>query len=313
MRLRERSETASTSRMSATVPAAPAVRGRVVGERARVRSVVEDTVTPCGPYRLSLMRRGGRWSAPLVRGEAHAWQRTDGRVVVRAPDESGLATARFMLALDDDTAEFHARFARDPLLGPSVRALDGYRPLRQATVAHATLRAVVGQLIESRRARAIERSILVELGARVATREALARLAPVDLRRHGLAQHRASTLARVVAGIDLERLRGLPGDAAAARLSRERGIGPWSIGVIALEGLGRYDRGLVGDLGLVKLAASLWGRWPETWETAELLEPYGDWQGLAGELLLLGWSRGLVPGADRDVARRTRLRTRKAA
>ena len=63
----------------------------------------------------------------------------------------------------------------------------------------------------------------------------------------------------------------------------------------------------------MKLAASLWGRWPETWETAALLEPYTGWEGLAGEMLLLGWSRGLVPGADPDVARRTRLRTRRAA
>ncbi len=83
--------------------------------------------------------------------------------------------------------------------------------------------------------------------------------------------------------------------------------------MLALEGLGRYDHGLVGDLALVKLAASLWGRWPETWETAALLEPYTGWEGLAGEMLLLGWSRGLVPGADPDVARRTRLRTRRAA
>ena len=121
-----------------------------------------------------------------------------------------------MLALDDDTSEFHARFAHDPLIGPSARALLGYRPLRLATVAHATMRAIVGQLIESRRARAIERSILRSLGSSVATREALARLSPVDLRRHGLAQHRATTLARLVAGIDLERLRRVPGDAVAA-------------------------------------------------------------------------------------------------
>ncbi len=275
--------------------------------------MIQDVVAPRGPYRLALMVRSGRWTAPLVSGEAQARQRPDGRVVVQAPDEEGLLLARFMLALDDDTAEFHSRFARDPLLGPSARALIGYRPLRRPTVAHAVLRAVVGQLIESRRAHAIERSILRALGGPVATREGLLQLSPLDLRRHGLAQHRASTLARIVGGVDLERLRGMPGDAPFARLSRERGIGPWSLGVVALEGLGRFDRGLIGDLGLVKLAASLWGRWPDTSETAALLEPYGEWQGLAGEVLMLGWSRGLVPGADADVARRTRLRTRRAA
>jgi DNA-3-methyladenine glycosylase II len=275
--------------------------------------MVTDVVAPRGPYRLSLMARTGPWSAVLPAGPAQAWQRPDGRVVVTAPDEGSLRLARFMLALDDDTSEFHARYARDPLLGPSARAFVGYRPLRLATVTHAVVRAIAGQLIESRRARAIERSILRALGGPVATRNALVRLSPLDLRRHGLAQHRASTLARVAAGIDLERLRDVPHQQAVARLGRERGIGPWSIGVVALEGLGRFEHGLVGDLALVKLAASLWGRWPETWETEALLEPYSGWAGLAGEMLLLGWARGLVPGADADVARRTRLRTKRAA
>ena len=37
------------------------------------------------------------------------------------------------------------------------------------------------------------------------------------------------------------------------------------------------------------------GRWVETWETAELLEPYGEWGGLASVYLLAGYQRGLVP------------------
>jgi 3-methyladenine DNA glycosylase/8-oxoguanine DNA glycosylase len=246
-------------------------------------------------------------------GEVVAWQRPDGRVAVRAPDEDELDRARFMLALADDTGEFHRRFAADRLLGPTARALVGYRPLRVATVAHAVLRAMCGQLIESRRARAVERAILLRLGTRVASREGLARFAPAELRRAGLAQHRASALVRLARTIDLEGLHGHPTEVVRARLAREREVGPWSIGVIALEGLGRFDHGLVGDLGLVKLAASLWGRWPQAAETEALLAPYAEWQGLAGELLLLGWSRGLVPGADVDAARRTRLRTKRAA
>ena len=232
---------------------------------------------------------------------------------VRAPDEPSLATARFMLALDDDTSEFHDRFARDPLVGPSARALVGYRPLRRATVTHAVARALCGQLIEARRARALERALLRTCGDDVLTQEALRRLPPVALRRVGLAQQRATVLARLAATIDLERLRDLDGHAALARVGRERGIGPWSVGVIALEGLGRFDRGLVGDLSLVKLYAALTGRWVETYETAALLAPYDEWQGLAGEILLLGWARGLVPGASVDEARIARRGARRAA
>jgi 3-methyladenine DNA glycosylase/8-oxoguanine DNA glycosylase len=276
--------------------------------------VVEDVVTPTGPYRLRLMARSGTWRGALPGGRAAtAWQRPDGRVVVRAPDEAALSTVRFMLALDDDTAEFHERFARDPLIGRSARALVGYRPLRRATVAHAVVRACAGQLVESRRALAIERAIVRACGDTVVTQEALRRLSPVDLRRLGLAQQRATTLARLAATIEFERLRDLPIEAVRDRLGRERGIGPWSVGVIATEGLGRYELGIVGDLSLVKLYASLTGRWVEGYETAELLAPYGEWQGLAGEVLLLGWARGLVPGASLDDARIARRRARRAA
>ena len=89
--------------------------------------------------------------------------------------------------------------------------------------------------------------------------------------------------------------RGLPIETVEARLLRERGIGPWSLGVVALSGLGSYERGLVGDLGLLKLCKALYGRWVEAEETAELLAPYGEWQGLASVYMLGGFGRGLIP------------------
>src|SRR2546423_387009 len=145
--------------------------------------MIETVVKPTGPYRLGLIVRRPLWWAPLT-GDAHAeaWQRRDGAVVVRAPDEAGLGLARFMLALDDDTTEFHRRFRHDPLVGPTACALVGWRPLRLATVAHAVLRALCGQLIESRRARTIERTILRVCGERTATQDGLRQLSPARLR-----------------------------------------------------------------------------------------------------------------------------------
>ena len=276
--------------------------------------MVEAVLTPTGPYRLRLMARHGTWRGELPHDRvATAWQRPDGRVVVRGSDEEAVDRARFMLALDDDTGPFHARFARDPLLGPSARALVGYRPLRRATVTHAVVRALCGQLVEARRALALERAVLRACGERVVTQDALRRLAPVELRRLGLAQHRATALHRLATTLELEALRAHPTDVVSRRLRREPGVGPWSVGVIATEGLGRYDHGIVGDLSLVKLYASLTGRWVEGQETVALLAPYEEWQGLACEVLLLGWARGLVPGASEDGARIARRRARRAA
>jgi 3-methyladenine DNA glycosylase/8-oxoguanine DNA glycosylase len=272
--------------------------------------MVEATLRPRGPYSLRLTARSGEWRAALPAGGwAQARQLADGSLVVRASSEDGIATARFMLALDDDTTEFHRRFAHDRLLGPSVRSLRGLRAARKATVTHAAIRAVCGQLVQSSKARELERAVIRACGEDPPGREALARLSPAQLVGRGLAPSRAATLVRLARSVDLEALRTVPGT-ALVRLGRERGVGPWSVGVIALSGLGRYDAGLVGDLGLVKLRAALTGRWPDPSavhdETAELLSPYGEWQGLASVFLLAGVKRGLIPGASLDRARLAR-------
>jgi hypothetical protein len=37
------------------------------------------------------------------------------------------------------------------------------------------------------------------------------------------------------------------------------------------------------------------GRWVEGWETAEQLEPYGEWAGLASVYMLAGFRQGTIP------------------
>ena len=271
--------------------------------------MIETAFRPLGPYSLRLSARRDLFETPLPGGgRGIAWQRADGTVAVRAPDEAGVELMRFLLALDADHGEFVRRFRNDRMLGQSVRVLHGLRPLRLPTVTQAVVRAICGQLIEAKRARAIERAIIRACGDPTPCRDAVGALAPAELRRLGLATSRASTLIRLCRGLDLERLRGLPDEAVEARLLRERGIGPWSLGVIGLEGLGSYRFGLVGDLSLVKLLSALRGCWVELAETAELLEPYEEWAGLAGVYLMAGFGRGLVPGTSPDLARSVRAR-----
>jgi AraC family transcriptional regulator of adaptative response / DNA-3-methyladenine glycosylase II len=274
--------------------------------------MVEAVLRARGPYSLRLTTGGSAWTARLPEGRwATAQQLHDGRIVMRASCERSVDDARFLLALDDDTTDFHRRYSRDPLLGPTVRSLRGMRTRRKATVTHAVIRAICGQLIQASRALEIERTIIRATGDDPPVRHSLARLSPAQLTACGLAASRAATLARLARTLDLETLRGRPD--ATARLARERGVGPWTVGTVALQGLGRYDVGLVDDLGLVKLLASLRRRWPEPGETAELLAPYEAWQGLASVFLLQGFKRGLVPGASMDRARLVRSAARRAA
>jgi 3-methyladenine DNA glycosylase/8-oxoguanine DNA glycosylase len=273
--------------------------------------MVAAELRPRGPYSLALSARHAGdatrtfrdnvLTAALPAGRGVAWQRPDGIVCVRATGDEALDQLRFCLGIDDDHTPFVLRFQRDPLLGPTVRLLRGLRPLRVATVAHALLRALCGQLILASEARALERRIV--RAATVAqdrlhvppTTAELGRFSPAELRRLGLHARRGATLARLCRSIELERFKELPTAAVADRLERERGLGPWSVGLVCLEGLGRFERGLEGDLGLVKLLAAMRGRRVEGWETAELLEPYGEWAGLASVYLLAGYARGLVP------------------
>lgn len=291
---------------------------------------IEARIRPAGAYLLRLSAGFGDATKRVAEGIvtatlggeewARARQGTDGTVTIRATSDEAVERMRFVLALDDDHTEFLLRFAADPLLGPSLHALRGMRPARTATVAHSLLRAVSGQLVEARLARAIERRVIRERMPLVAEglhapplAADLASFAPAELRRLGLATNRGSTLVRICCDLDVERLRGVPLAAAQARLLRERGLGPWSLGVISMEGLGSFEHGIVGDLALMKLCSALWGRWPEPHETAELLAPYGEWAGLACAYLLVGWARGLVPGASPAAGRQARVRTHYAA
>jgi 3-methyladenine DNA glycosylase/8-oxoguanine DNA glycosylase len=275
---------------------------------------ISAELTPRGPYSLRLSARGAndatrRWDRTRLtaclavdgRHElAEAWQRNDGTVVIRAASEAGLEQMRFTLAIDDDHSEFVQRFKNDPMLGRTIREIPGYRPIRVGSVCQAVLRALAGQLIQARLARQIERRIVRAVSpldgpfAAPPTADAILQRSPAMLRRDGLSARKAASLVRLCRGLRLEELRSCDGDALAARLERERGFGPWSVGVVFLEGLGRYDRGLVADLGLVKLLSALRGRWVEGWETAELLEPYGEWAGLASVYLLHAYGAGLI-------------------
>jgi 3-methyladenine DNA glycosylase/8-oxoguanine DNA glycosylase len=276
---------------------------------------LELAVTPRGPYSLALsarlssdatrtFREGVFTQALPVAGRielARAWQSPSGTVTIRAESAAAMERVRWLLALDDDHSDFLTRVRNDPLLGRASRELRGLRPVRVSTVAHSLLRAFCGQLIEAKRARRMEQTIIRTLCAAgperlhvAPTTGDLGSLAPVQLRKLGLHARRGATLVRLCRSLDLERLHDQPTATIVERLEHERGVGPWSIGVVCLEGLGRFDHGLVGDLGLVKLLRAMRGRPVEGWETAELLEPYGEFSGLASVYLLAGFGRGLL-------------------
>jgi 3-methyladenine DNA glycosylase/8-oxoguanine DNA glycosylase len=269
---------------------------------------MELTLEPVQPYSLASSARGANPTRRMRDGvletvfqaggePVHATirQTPDGRLRARlsptASDEA-VSVLRFLLAVDDDHAPFLRMAAADPLLRDLVSRNRGLRPMRTATVAHALVKALAGQLITGREAWLIEWRILTLAGRPHAgmvlppTVEDLRSRSAAELTRTGLAPRRAAALARVARTLDVERLREVDTRRAVARITRERTLGPWSAGVIALYGLGRPDHGLVGDLGLIKLCGHLLGRPATAGDTARLLARYGTWAGIASVHLL---------------------------
>jgi len=286
-------------------------------------AVLETILRPAPPYSLAVCARmagdatrvfsQGVLHMALWAGErpasAKVWQTADGRLQVRLTadePEQALDELRFTLASDVDLQPFLRLVRKDRLLRDVVQRNTGYRPLRVTTVSHALLRAVAGQLIQWRAARLIEDRVIRLVSPRHGERwlpptaSALRTLPPARLTSVGLAPRRSVALTKVLTELDPERLRGEATPDVAIRLERIRNLGPWSTGVVALYGLGRYDHGLVGDLGLLRLCSVVLGRPAEVEDTRELLERYGQWAGLAS-LHLVGHPyasrRGQLPQA----------------
>jgi len=142
----------------------------------------------------------------------------------------------------------------DPRLAPLV-AVAGRPALRRRPPGFAGLAAVVvAQQLSVASARAIFGRLEATLGGAPSVEAMLA--APTEaLRAAGLSAPKIRTLTGIARALaageeDLDRLAGLPADAAAEALTRLPGIGLWTADIYLLFCLGRADAFPHGDLAL---------------------------------------------------------------
>jgi 3-methyladenine DNA glycosylase/8-oxoguanine DNA glycosylase len=291
---------------------------------------------PPGPYRLprasrcGLLRRRGaglvRWlhfrDEPVI---ARGW--VGGgcvRVAADAPSREaalyGIDRMRFLLGLDHDLSEFHARFRHDRLIGPVIRRWPAIRPERKAEPFEALAFAITEQLIEGGRAYEIQRRLIRRWGRRSAcgewrdgpTAEALAGCGPAELAACDLAPKRALAMIRVAREVASGRVDLDDHEPAWLRLRAIREIGSWTVEKLALEGQGRDDMLPAGDLAYVKIVGRLagLGRRATEQEVRDFFEPYAPFQALAGTYAIAGrrallagtpprWASGRMPPAVR--------------
>jgi 3-methyladenine DNA glycosylase/8-oxoguanine DNA glycosylase len=233
------------------------------------------------------------------------------RAASDAAARHGIARMRFALGVDDDLAEFHARFREDPVIGRAVRAFPGLRTMRRPEPFEALAWAVTEQLIDMDRAVAIQRRLIRAFGRRCArtglrdapSAAALAAAAPAQLAAQDLAPKRAITLRRAAAEVASGRVDLAGHD--LRRLAAISGIGPWTLESLALYGQGRLDVVPAGDLGYLKLVGRLATGHPRAFadeaEVRGFFARYDGWAGLAGEYLRFAASTGRLRVPSRAV------------
>jgi DNA-3-methyladenine glycosylase II len=272
-------------------------------------------VTPrWAPFRLGhvaggLSRRRGNGIVRLLHaGDEPVVVAVAGTVfAARAPSEAaardGIARMRSATGIDDDLADFHARFRDDPVIGRAVRADPALRVRRNPDPWETLMFAITEQLIDTPRALAIQRRMTAVYGQRFdGLRDSpgaatIADRAPAELEACGLHAKRALAMIRCAREVAEGRIDlGDPGHDGRLRSVRE--IGPWTTQCLALDGRGDPDSLPAGDLGYIKLVGRLagLGRRATIEEVEEFFAPYEPYRGLAGTFALVGLHKHIAAG-----------------
>jgi 3-methyladenine DNA glycosylase/8-oxoguanine DNA glycosylase len=209
----------------------------------------------------------------------------------------GIERMRLALGVDRDLRGFYERFRSDSLIGPSLRTEPSLRPFGRPEPFEALAWAICEQLIEIERAAAIQRRLVWKLGRRcplsgmrdAPPAQVIAGQSPALLASLDLSPGRSVTLVKAAREVASGRVDLYDADAETGwrRLRAIRGIGTWTLQMLALSGQGRLDQLPAGDLGYLKLVGRLrsggdpYARASEA-EVMEFFAPYHPWGGLAG-------------------------------
>jgi DNA-3-methyladenine glycosylase II len=158
-----------------------------------------------------------------------------GGVHIEPGDREAAAEAGHLLGLPLDLEPFRAWAASEPVLGPIVARLDGFRPTLNPQPFEALVVAITTQQISLRAAAAIRGRFVQRFGVRheiaseFPTRERIACARPSDITAIGFSGKKAEyvvSLAR--SDLDLDALARVPDDEVIETLTAVPGLGRWT-------------------------------------------------------------------------------------
>jgi AraC family transcriptional regulator of adaptative response / DNA-3-methyladenine glycosylase II len=220
---------------------------------------VEEVDVAAGVYRRSLRLPHGRGAVELTPGDGHV------RARLHLDDLRDLAAAvprcRALLDLDSDPLAVVEALGGDPLLGRLVRAAPGRRLPGTVDADELAVRAVLGQQVSLASAATLAGRLAAAHGERLGEplggvthlfppAAALAAADPATLGMPAGRRGAVGALAAALASGALALDGGADRDEALAALGALPGIGPWTVGYVAMRALRDPDAFLATDLGV---------------------------------------------------------------
>jgi DNA-3-methyladenine glycosylase II len=163
---------------------------------------------------------------------------------------------------------------------------------------------VISQQLGMAAARSILARIKEACGGAI-TIESIRRIRPSQLRSAGLSGAKVKTLKAITTAVsgktlDLLALKKIPESDAAEVLMRIWGLGPWSVEMFMMFGLGREDVFSAGDLGIVRSMENIYGL-PKNTKREKLSDIASTWSPYRTYACLLLWrSRDAVSNKKSD-------------
>ena len=195
---------------------------------------------------------------------------------------SVVATVRRMFDLDANPQVIEEMLARDPVLKQLLEKFPGIRAPAHGSVYESTVRAIVGQQVSIQAARNVCSRLARAAAAENSSSNTLlfpqpGEIARLDDELFPMPGRRRDTLRAVCLGTSRS-----AGHIDLPSLAEFKGIGPWTVGMVAMRGHGDPDIFPTGDLGLIKAYAEIAG--DESLDKTHI-DQWRPWRSYAANLL----------------------------
>jgi len=222
---------------------------------------------------------------------------TAGGVAIEPWSEEAAHEIALLLGAPFDLAAFRDWADAEPVLGPIVEALPGFRPTLNPQPFEALVVAITTQQISLRAAAAIRGNLVRAYGVghdvawEFPTRERVRELRPRHFTPLGFSRAKAEYVLELAhSSLDLGALAACDDDEVIAELTSVRGLGRWTADWFLARHLARPHAWPAGDLGVRKAVSTFYaaGSQLSIEEVRRMSERFAPFENLSAQFLLAG-------------------------